>query len=391
MKFVDDSLQFGRAWHRLGYCYRNGEPLRILDAGCGPGGSAIQAAILNPQAYVHAVDVSSVAVELARSRGEAIALDRLNFSVHDLTSPLPASWGRFEFIICRDSLTTAVEPQSLLRNLADCLEPNGLLSVAFRTRSGRETAHALRSAIEAVSPPDASMSDRFHIGVELLQGLRPDHPLRAHIDPDVPPERIVEDAFQDCNEWTLAEATKLLESVGLKLLYVATSWRWQPECICEDHFASGAVSARLERLGQDRLARLMDALNPELFESEYKAFACLKEHVPVLPAWPKNWQEHPEVIDNLIPHLTYLAHAADLASSLESGCVGFQTILDDYLDIDRLSTLRLRAVDGKKTCGAINQELASQTRANDDLQTRQRGWINLADRGLILLEPWEQS
>ncbi len=65
---IDDSLHFGRAWHRFGYCYRNGEALRILDAGCGTGGSAIEAAVLNPGAAIRAVDVSPAAVDLARPR-----------------------------------------------------------------------------------------------------------------------------------------------------------------------------------------------------------------------------------------------------------------------------------------------------------------------------------
>src|SRR4051794_31424591 len=93
MESVDDSLHFGRAWHRFGYCYRNGEALRILDAGCGTGRSAIEAATLNPAASIRAVDVSSAVVDLAQPRSEAIVPDRLEFSVHDLGSPLPESWG----------------------------------------------------------------------------------------------------------------------------------------------------------------------------------------------------------------------------------------------------------------------------------------------------------
>jgi hypothetical protein len=57
------------------------------------------------------------------------------------------------------------------------------------------------------------------------------------------------------------------------------------------------------------------------------------------------------------------------------------------VELDRISALRLAAVDGRTSCGAIDRKLASHTRASDDSAARQACWINLADSGLILLEP----
>jgi hypothetical protein len=45
------------------------------------------------------------------------------------------------------------------------------------------------------------------------------------------------------------------------------------------------------------------------------------------------------------------------------------------------------AVDGSSTCGEIDGNLASRTRASDNVEARQDCWINLADCGLVLLAP----
>jgi hypothetical protein len=46
----------------------------------------------------------------------------------------------------------------------------------------------------------------------------------------------------------------------------------------------------------------------------------------------------------------------------------------------------LEAVDGMKTCGAIDVNLTSRTRASDHIRIRQECWVYLADSGLVLLE-----
>src|SRR5262249_47659562 len=94
---IDESLHYGRAWHRYRYCYRKVEQLRILDGGCGTGRSTLGGAGLNPEATIHGVDVSTALVGQARERAEVAGLDRVTFSIHALTEPLPKSWGAFDF------------------------------------------------------------------------------------------------------------------------------------------------------------------------------------------------------------------------------------------------------------------------------------------------------
>jgi magnesium-protoporphyrin O-methyltransferase len=73
---------------------------RLLDAGCGTGALAIEAA--NRGADVLAIDLSSTLVNLAKERAsQSLAAGRLRFAVGDMLDP---ALGCFEFVVAMDSL-----------------------------------------------------------------------------------------------------------------------------------------------------------------------------------------------------------------------------------------------------------------------------------------------
>ena len=73
---------------------------RVLDAGCGTGAFAVEAA--RRGAAVLAVDLSPTLVQLARDRSPAfIGPGRVDFMVHDLSDP---DLGRFDHVVAMDSL-----------------------------------------------------------------------------------------------------------------------------------------------------------------------------------------------------------------------------------------------------------------------------------------------
>lgn len=73
---------------------------RILDAGCGTGALAVEAA--SRGAHVVGVDLSAKLVDLARERTAAFAgPGRLDFRVGDLLDPV---LGRFDHVVAMDSL-----------------------------------------------------------------------------------------------------------------------------------------------------------------------------------------------------------------------------------------------------------------------------------------------
>jgi magnesium-protoporphyrin O-methyltransferase len=74
--------------------------LRLLDAGCGTGALAVEAA--KRGAHVTAIDLSPTLVELARERTPAVlGAGRIEFHVGDMLDP---ALGRFDHVVAMDSL-----------------------------------------------------------------------------------------------------------------------------------------------------------------------------------------------------------------------------------------------------------------------------------------------
>ena len=84
---------------------------RILDAGCGTGALAVEAA--KRGAHVTAIDVAGTLVDLARDRAPAFPHGAVDFRVGDMLDP---ALGRFDHIVAMDSLIH-YEPDDVVRVL----------------------------------------------------------------------------------------------------------------------------------------------------------------------------------------------------------------------------------------------------------------------------------
>jgi SAM-dependent methyltransferase len=130
-------------------------PLRILDAGCGTGGTLSFLAKALPRSTLFGVDAEAVAVDLARSR-EAGTVVRAS------VNELPFASAAFDLVVCLDVLYfRGVEESRALDELARVLRSAGLAVInvpayeflrgehdlAVDTRH-RYTAKELRDALE---------------------------------------------------------------------------------------------------------------------------------------------------------------------------------------------------------------------------------------------------
>jgi 2-polyprenyl-3-methyl-5-hydroxy-6-metoxy-1,4-benzoquinol methylase len=101
--------------------------MRVLDVGSGAGDvSFVAASIVGPEGRVLGIDKSEQAVALARQRAAQAGLSHVNFQVADLetfhsSTPFDAVVGRLVLIYVRD-------PRAVLRTLASCVRPGGLLA-----------------------------------------------------------------------------------------------------------------------------------------------------------------------------------------------------------------------------------------------------------------------
>ncbi|MEM9194174.1 MAG: magnesium protoporphyrin IX methyltransferase [Myxococcota bacterium] len=84
----------------LGYLPENLEGQRVLDAGCGTGALAVEAALRG--AEVVAIDISPTLIQLARERTElASGHGTIDFRVGDMSDP---ALGTFDWVVAMDSL-----------------------------------------------------------------------------------------------------------------------------------------------------------------------------------------------------------------------------------------------------------------------------------------------
>jgi SAM-dependent methyltransferase len=105
-------------------------PRRVLVAGCGTGAEAFEMRRELPDAEILAIDFSPRSIAIARRVQRAARLRRpIEFVVADLNDPQLAdrTGGNFDFISCHGVLTYLPAPEQVLRNLADCLQSDGVL------------------------------------------------------------------------------------------------------------------------------------------------------------------------------------------------------------------------------------------------------------------------
>jgi magnesium-protoporphyrin O-methyltransferase len=104
--------------------------LRLLDAGCGTGAFAIQAAAKG--AHVVATDLSKSLIDFAVKRVPANLRGRIDFVVGDM---LHASHGRFDYVVAMDSLIhySACDMVAALAELASKANRAVLFTFAPRT------------------------------------------------------------------------------------------------------------------------------------------------------------------------------------------------------------------------------------------------------------------
>jgi SAM-dependent methyltransferase len=105
-------------------------PRRVLVSGCGTGGEAFLLKNALPDAAIVAVDFSARSIrEAKKGQASSALLKRIQFVEADLTAPglLHQVGGEFDLIVCHGVLTYIPRPESTLRNLAQCLRPDGIL------------------------------------------------------------------------------------------------------------------------------------------------------------------------------------------------------------------------------------------------------------------------
>ncbi|MFM7449384.1 MAG: class I SAM-dependent methyltransferase [Leptolyngbyaceae cyanobacterium] len=151
---------------------------RILDAGCGTGVGTEYLVHLNPDATVVGIDLSAVALAVAKERCQKSGATRVEFhhlSLFDVDQ-LP---GEFDLINCVGVLHHTPDPIRGIQALAKKLAPGGLLHIFVYGELGRWEIQLMQEAISLLQGnQQGDYTDGVAIGRQLFAALPEDNRLR---------------------------------------------------------------------------------------------------------------------------------------------------------------------------------------------------------------------
>jgi SAM-dependent methyltransferase len=194
-----------------------GRGLRLLDAGCGAGGAAVEAARLG--CHVTGVDASAELLAISRRR-----LPGAHFETADLEH-LPFPDGAFDAAVAINTLFFAHDMERAARDLARVVRAGGRIVISGRGRPESCDMAAFGASLRPLLPDDVSA------------------PMPGRLS-------------------TTDEIVTLIESVGLRVIARGTTrcdFHYPDRATCWRGFASaGPVRAALQNAGEDAVRALFD-------------------------------------------------------------------------------------------------------------------------------------
>ena len=260
-----------------------GQPLRILDAGCGTGVSTDYLAHLNPGAEILAVDISPGTLAVARERlrrsgGGAQARVRIeNRSLLELQGE-----GPFDYINSVGVLHHLRQPEAGLRALAALLRPGALLHLFLYADGGRWEIHRAQRALTAMGV--GTGAEGLRLGRELFHVLPEHNRLRRHHE-----QRWAIDCAADANfadmylhpqetSYNLERLMAFVASADLQFAGFSNPQVWDPARLLH-----GELLERARALPALQRWQLVEDLDPDI--SHFEFFLAK----PPLPAW--TWED----------------------------------------------------------------------------------------------------
>ena len=243
---------------------------RILDAGCGTGGSTDYLCHLNPGADVLGIDISAGALAVARERlqrsgaaAQVRSLRQEQRSLLDLESE-----GPFDYINSVGVLHHLDQPESGLRSLAGCLAPDGLLHLFLYADAGRWEIHRTQQALTLLEV--GTGSDGLRLGRELLESLPEGNRLARHHR-----ERWAVDCAADANfadmylhpqetSYNLDRLFGFIETADLHFAGFSNPEIWDPARLLQ-----GELLERARALPQRQQRLLVEQLDPDISHFEF--------------------------------------------------------------------------------------------------------------------------
>jgi len=158
---------------------------RVLELGCGEGGHLVPIAYAFAQSECLGVDLSSAAIERARTFAEQAGVDNCVFHAQDVTH-FPADAGTFDYIIAHGLYSWVPEPvrQAVLSICARHLSPHGLAYISYNAYPGGHVRQILRDLTvfqtRDIEDPGAKIREARRVA-ELIVAAMPADTLERHL------------------------------------------------------------------------------------------------------------------------------------------------------------------------------------------------------------------
>ncbi|MDP6172325.1 MAG: class I SAM-dependent methyltransferase, partial [Prochlorococcaceae cyanobacterium ETNP2_MAG_10] len=241
-----------------------GEPLKILDAGCGTGVSTDYLAHLNPGAEILAVDISPAALEVARDRLQRSGgSDQVQVRIENRSLLELEGEGPFDYINSVGVLHHLREPESGLKALASLLKPGALLHLFLYADGGRWEIHRTQRVLMAMGVETDEQG--LKLARQLFETLPKDNRLRRNHE-----QRWAIDCSADVNfadmylhpqetSYNLDRLFAFIASADLEFAGFSNCKIWDPARLLQ-----GELLERALALPQRQQWQLVEDLDPDI-------------------------------------------------------------------------------------------------------------------------------
>lgn len=245
--------------------------LRILDAGCGTGNTAISLASALPRAVILGLDVCPDSLDRARSLAAEKGVTNVRFREQDLAR-LDSSEGPFDVVLCLGVLHHTADMERVLANLRCVLAPDGELYLWVYGAHGRYRHTLNRQLLGILLEGEHRLEDRIRLARAFARDTGDGEPLRdlyGRSDGPIGWEQMVIDDAWVADQFLhvfetsmdLPGLLELLESAGLEM----TEWLGVDESR-EKRIEPPALAAALDALPERRRQLALDLLlKPERY------------------------------------------------------------------------------------------------------------------------------
>lgn len=141
MYFHHSETQRQWAWELLGKYRFNGNE-NVLDFGCGDGKITSELSHMVPEGSATGIDISSEMIQLAQKRFSPAACPNLTFRQTDAMTFADSSDSSYDLICAFTVFHLIADPLETLKNLKQCLKPDGKILIVIPNGANAELGQA---------------------------------------------------------------------------------------------------------------------------------------------------------------------------------------------------------------------------------------------------------